>query len=62
MRFSDSTLWSSPENRIVAMYINVTHIPEDYVHKEALQIAYDLNMFHTEGLRKAMEVSTCIKL
>jgi hypothetical protein len=52
---------SSPENRIVEKYINITHIPEDYVHKEALQIADDLNVSY-RGTEKSQEDSTCIKL
>jgi hypothetical protein len=41
---------------------STTHIPEDYVHKEALQIADDyLNGLHIERLRKAMHDCICIK-
>jgi len=56
---------SGPALKIKLMKITLTShtIPEDYVHKEVLQIADDyLNGFHIEGLRKSKYDCTCIKL
>jgi len=47
---------SGPALKTKLMRITLTsHIPQDYVHKEALQIADNyLNGFHIQGLRKPM--------
>lgn len=63
LRFSDSTQWSSPENKIVDNHFSVTCIYKDYGGKEAARIPYNyINGIHLEGLRNTVQDSACFNL